>query len=89
MAQQPVANEIKQEILNKIKNEGLLVKDASTQYGVHHKTIYGWLMGSGGITQETLEIRRLRKENKDLTAIIGALTIVNEKQKRGLMPEPW
>lgn len=89
MAKQPVANEIKQEIVSKIKNEGMLVKDANNQYGIHHKTIYGWLESSGGVTQETLEIRRLKKENSQLTTLIGSLTIINEKQKRGLLPELW
>jgi transposase len=38
-----IAKEIKEEIINKIKHEGLSVTDAGTQYGVSTKTIYGWL----------------------------------------------
>ncbi|HEY9702698.1 MAG TPA: hypothetical protein V6C58_09645 [Allocoleopsis sp.] len=35
-----IAGEIKDEIINKIKHEGLSVTDAGDQYGVSTKTIY-------------------------------------------------
>ena len=35
--------QIKTEIISKIRDEGMIVMDASNTYGVHNKTIYGWL----------------------------------------------
>jgi hypothetical protein len=38
-----ISKEIKDEILNKITNNGLGVIDAAKQYGISDKTIYNWL----------------------------------------------
>ena len=35
-----VSQEIKEEILSKIKNDGLSVADAAANYGIHTGTIY-------------------------------------------------
>ena len=61
----PVKREIKEEILDKIRNQGLSVAEASEQYKVHIKTIYGWLKNGIG-DANTLELNRLRKENGQL-----------------------
>jgi len=38
-----IAKEIRDEIINKLKHEGLSVTDAAKQYGISDKTIYNWL----------------------------------------------
>ena len=38
-----IAKEIKDEIINKLKYNGLSVADVAKQYGVSDKTIYNWL----------------------------------------------
>lgn len=38
-----IAKEIKDEIINKLKHDGLSVLDAAKQYGISDKTIYNWL----------------------------------------------
>jgi transposase-like protein len=83
-----VPKEIKEEILKSIKEEGLEVKDAAKQYGIHHKTIYGWL--SGNISQmSALEANRLKRDNQLLTTIIGKLNIALSKQKKGALAGLW
>lgn len=84
----PVAPEIKDEILKKIK-DGAKVIDCSRQYGVHYRTIYGWLAKKAEAGDPVLEINRLKRENEGLTALVGALTIAAAKQKKGLPPERW
>jgi len=84
-----IAPEIKVEVLKKIRDEGLTAKDVGAQYGVHVKTIYGWLSEQAHAGNPVAEIARLKKENQGLTALIGALTIAVEKQKRGIPPERW
>ena len=77
----PVKKEIKDEILDRIRNQGLSVVDASEQYKVHYKTIYGWLKTGIG-DANTLELNRLRKENVQLYRIIGEITAELKTQKK-------
>jgi transposase-like protein len=67
---------IKTEILNKIRNNGMSVTDASVQYSVHPKTIYGWLRAGvvDGDKNLILELNRLRKENEQLYKLLGRAT---------------
>lgn len=83
-----VPKEIKDEILKKIKEEGLSVKDLSKQYGIHHQTIYSWLSGNTG-QMSVLEANRLKRDNRLLTTIIGKLNMALSKQKKGVWPEVW
>lgn len=80
---QPIKKEIKEEILHKIKTEGLVVVKASEQYGVSTKTIYGWLAKLAMKPPSALELYKLRKENQALNQIIGRLTLELSKLKRG------
>ncbi|NCN11795.1 hypothetical protein GW937_00555 [Candidatus Kaiserbacteria bacterium] len=38
-----IAKEIKDEIINKLKHDGLSVAEDAKQYGISDKTIYNWL----------------------------------------------
>jgi len=80
---QPIKKEIKEEILHKIKTEGLTVSKAAEQYGVSTKTIYGWLSRQNEKVPNILEISRLKRENQQLKEIVGMLTMEIEKTKRG------
>ena len=80
-----IAGEIKEEIINKIKHEGLSVMDAGDQYGVSTKTIYGWLGTKAKGAVSILEYNKVRKENEQLKQIIGDLTIkMSVEAKKGL-----
>jgi transposase len=80
-----IAKEIKDEILAKIKNEGLSVADAATNYGVHTGTIYNWLGTKATGVVSVLEHNKLKKENEQLKHIIGDLTIkMSIEAKKGL-----
>lgn len=80
----PIKKEIKDQIMSRIKNDGVNANRAATDAGVSPKTVYGWITkeaqkGNPGI----LEINRLKRENEGLYQIIGKLTSEIEKQKRG------
>lgn len=79
----PIAKEIKEEILHKIKAEGLSVSDAGKQYGVSTKTIYGWLSKQNEKVPNILAINKLKRENQQLKEIVGIVTLELEKVKRG------
>ncbi|MDQ3159138.1 MAG: hypothetical protein M3P98_03335, partial [bacterium] len=77
------------EVLKKIKEDGVAVVEAARQTGVNVKTIYGWLGSKAREGDPILEINRLKRENEGLTALVGALTVAAARQKKGLPPERW
>jgi hypothetical protein len=83
----PIKKEIKEQILSRIKNDGVNAHRAATDAGVSPKTVYGWLAKEVQKGQPNiLEINRLKRENEGLYQIIGKLTSEIEKQKRGKLP---
>lgn len=75
--------QIKAEIISKIRDEGMTVMDASATYGVHSKTIYGWLK-NGVVNTNTslvLQLNRLKKENEQLYNLLGRATVELKRPK--------
>jgi transposase-like protein len=74
---------LKAKILTKIRDEGMSVTDASNTYGVHPKTIYGWLQSHvvDGNRNLVLELNKLRKENEQLYKLLGRATAEMQKSK--------
>ena len=77
----PIAKEVKQEILEKIK-KGERVIALSGQYGVSEKTIYTWLRKKAMGTISLLKYNQLRNENEQLKQIIGVLSLELQKTKK-------
>lgn len=79
-----VAPEVKQEILGKIKDQGLTVKEAVEQYGVSDNTIYGWLSKGAKGAPTWGELNRLKRDREQMLALVGELTIkLSAAQKKG------
>ncbi len=78
-----IAPEIKEQIINRIKNDGVTVTEAAKEHGVSTATIYSWLGGSAqGVS--IIEYNRIKKENGLLKALIGELTFkLSSGEKRG------
>ena len=55
-----ISNEIKEQVLNRIKNEGVSVANAAADHGISTHTIYKWL-GDGATTISVLEYNKLKK----------------------------
>lgn len=77
-----IPKEIKEQILNRIKNEGVTVIQAAKDAGLSPKTIYNWLRGKAFSNVSILEVSRLRRENKLLLEMIGKFTLEKETEKR-------
>lgn len=77
-----IPKEIKEQVLNRIKNEGVTVSQAAREHGLSPKTIYNWLRKTTIINPSVLEISRLRRENKELKEIIGMITHELHKHKK-------
>jgi len=61
-----ISKEIKDQILKRVKEEGVPVPQAAEDHGVSAKTIYNWL--TRGVTKQVswLEYNKLKKENQEL-----------------------
>lgn len=76
-----ISKEVKDEILSKVKS-GERVITISKQYGVSEKTVYNWLRLGTEDKISIIEHNKLKRENIELKAIIGALTIEVERLKK-------
>jgi transposase len=70
-----VAPEVRQEFLNRIKNQGLSVAQAAKDAGVSETTVYGWLGKGAESVPSILELAKLKRENKELLELVGELTL--------------
>lgn len=78
-----IAPEIKEQIINRIKNDGVSVATAAKDHGVSTVTIYSWL-GTTAKGVSIIEHNRLKKENVLLKALIGELTLkLSTEEKKG------
>ncbi len=83
---EPIAKEIKEQILFRIKNEGVSGAQAARDAGVSSKTVYGWLAKESLNNISILELNRLKRENEGLCKIIGKLSLELDKIKKGRLP---
>lgn len=77
-----IPKEIKEQILKRIKEEGVTVSQAAKDAGISTKTIYNWLRSKTLSDGSVLEVSRLKRENKELLEIIGRLTHDLTKSKK-------
>lgn len=79
----PIAKEIRDQILSRIKNDGISVAGAAKDAGVNSKTVYGWLAKEAEKTNCSITtFNRLKRENQGLYQIIGKLTTQLDKMKK-------
>ncbi len=78
-----IAQDVKEQIINRIKNEGVSVAQAAKEHGIHETTIYGWLGAKIQGVPSVLEMARLKRENDELLRLVGKITLMlSEAQKK-------
>ncbi len=78
-----VAKEVKDQILKRVKDEGVSVTQASQDHGVSEATIYKWLTKGVSGNPSWAEFAKVKKENKGLLELVGSLTIkLSQAQKK-------
>lgn len=77
-----ISKEVKEQILKRVKEEGVTVPQAAEDHGVAVQTIYAWL--KRGVTRQVswAEHNRLKRENEDLKTFIGEITVELSKTKK-------
>ena len=83
MKRHRIAPEVKEQILKRVKVEGIPVVQAAKDHGISEKTIYQWL-SKGVLGQPSWkEVSQLKKENQLMKELIGELTMkLSHTQKK-------
>lgn len=78
-----IAPDVREQILKRIKEEGIPVIQAAKEHGVSEAAIYRWL-GKGVQGAPTIgDIVRLKRQNEELLALVGELTLkLSQSQKK-------
>jgi len=80
---QHISSEIKEQIIKRIKDDGVSVADAAKDHGIHEATIYKWFRGEVSSQPTLRELTKLQKENKLLMELVGELTVkLSHAQKK-------
>lgn len=69
-----IPKEKKEQILNRVKNEGVSVPQAAKDAGISDATIYTWLGRTSSGKNNNTEVLRLRRELQGTYELIGKLT---------------
>lgn len=78
-----IAPDVKEQILKRIKDEGIPVAQAAKEHGISEAAVYRWL-GNGVQNAPTIgELVRLKRQNEELLALVGELTLkASQSQKK-------
>lgn len=71
MKQHRIAPDVKEQILQRIKNEGVSVVQAAKDHGISEATIYGWIAKKTEGQPTLSELIRLKRENEQLLMLVG------------------
>ncbi len=77
-----IAQDVKEQIIKRVREEGVPVANAAKEHGVSEAAIYRWL-GHGAETGSTAELLRLKRDKKSLLELVGEMTLkLSESQKK-------
>ena len=83
MKRHKIAPELKEQIINRIKNDGITVVQAAKDHGVLEGTIYAWIAKKTHVQPNLSEFIRLKRENAQLLQLVGEITLkLSETQKK-------
>ncbi|HEY4487557.1 MAG TPA: transposase [Candidatus Paceibacterota bacterium] len=83
MKKHRIAPDVREQIINRIKNDGVSVGAAAKEHGISEATIYGWISKKVEGQPTLSEIIRLKKENQQLLMLVGEMTLkLSETQKK-------
>ena len=78
-----ISKEMRDQVLKRIKDEGVSVAQASEEHGISTHTIYRWLTKGASGNPSWSEIAKLKKENKALLELVGEITMkLSASQKK-------
>ncbi len=83
MKKHRIAPEVKEQIINRIKNDGLTVVQAAKDHGVAEGTIYTWIARKTDENVSLSDFLKIKRENDQLKMLLGEITLkLSETQKK-------
>ncbi|KKU49707.1 MAG: hypothetical protein UX72_C0047G0006 [Parcubacteria group bacterium GW2011_GWA2_47_10] len=70
-----ISKEVKDQIIKRIKDDGIPVTQVAEEHGVSTASIYGWLTKGVSKNPSWLEFAKLKKGNKALLELVGEITM--------------
>lgn len=77
-----ISGELKDQILHRIRTEGISAAQAAKEHGVSSQTIYAWLRRSITLPSNILQMNKLQRENEELKRLLGQAMLMNERSKK-------
>ncbi|HEY4503744.1 MAG TPA: transposase [Candidatus Paceibacterota bacterium] len=78
-----VSLDVKEQIISRIKNDGVTIKQASVEHGVPESTIATWIAKRVEGQPSLGDIIKIKKENDQLKILLGEITLkLSETQKK-------
>lgn len=83
MKRQTIAPDLKEQIINRIKNDGITVVQAAKDHGIAEGTIYTWIAKRVDGQPTVAENIKLKREIDQLLKLVGEMTLkLSETQKK-------
>lgn len=82
MKKQKVSLEVKEQIINRIKNNGLTVSEVAKDHGIPESTIHTWIARRVEGQPTLSEVIKLKRENDQLKQLIGDITLKLSETKK-------
>jgi transposase-like protein len=83
MKRHKIAPDVKEQIINRIKNEGVSVTQAAQDHGIAEGTIYTWIAKKVEGQPTLSENLKLKRDNDQLLRLVGEMTLkLSETQKK-------
>jgi len=70
-----ISKDIKEQILKRVREEGIPVSQAAKEHGISDATIYSWLTKGASGNPSWTEVAKLKKENRMLLELVGEITV--------------
>lgn len=78
-----VPQDVKADILRRVKEEGVSVSQAAKDAGISEAAIYDWLGKGASGAPSWAEFSRVQKQNRELFEVVGELTVkLSQAQKK-------
>lgn len=83
MTKHRITPEVREQIINRVKNEGVSIGQAAQEHGITESAIYKWMGKKADGTPSILEYAKLKRENDELLRLVGLITLkLSETQKK-------
>jgi len=78
-----ISGEVKDQIINRIKNDGITVIQAAKEHGIAEGTIYTWIAKRTEGVPTLAENIKLKRDVDNLLKLVGEMTLkLSESQKK-------